>query len=131
MGFLDRLARGPQVPVEETVARNLTAVLNAKKGYAEAAEVFGLGDHERYPGGKALLEALVREMLAAVKAFEPRAGKPEISFLGREGTLFAAFRLRCEIEGRPAAFRIRMQTVLRYFTVEPMAAGLPDEGAAR
>jgi type VI secretion system protein len=131
MSFMNRLACDRSEPVQRSVARNLTAVLNSKKGYAEASEIFGLGDYDEHLATRPLLEALTREMLQNVKAFEPRAERPELTFLGREGSLFAAFRLRCEIEGRPASFRIRMQTILRYVLVEPIPAGPPDGGAAR
>jgi predicted component of type VI protein secretion system len=131
MGFLDRLAGEREETVHESVARNLTAVLNSRKGHASDVEVFGVGDYDEHRATKPLLEMLAREMLDAVKAFEPRARKPELMYMGRESSLFAAFRLRCEIEGRPAGFWIRMQTILRYVTVEPMPAGPPGEGAAR
>lgn len=131
MSFLRRLARDRPEAAEASVARNLTNVLNAKKGYAEAAEVFGLGDHDEPLATKPLLAALSREIVDRVKAFEPRARRPEVAFVGREGSLFAAFRLRCEIDGRPAAFWIRMHTILRYVEIEPIPAGPPDEGAAR
>lgn len=131
MGFLDRLAGEREETAHASVARNLTAVLNSRKGHASVIEVFGVGDYEAHLATKPLLQALVNEMLEAVKAFEPRAAKPELVYMGREGTLYASFRLRCEIEGRPAAFWIRMQTILRYVTVEAIPAGPPGGGTGR
>jgi predicted component of type VI protein secretion system len=131
MGFLDRLAGEREETAQESVARNLTAVLNSRKQHAGIIEVFGLGDYDEHLATRPLLEMLTKEMMEAIKAFEPRARKPELTYMGRESTLFAAFRLRCEIEGRPAGFWIRMQTILRYVTVEPIPPGPPGEGTAR
>ena len=131
MGVLDRLAGEREQTAQESVARNLTAVLNSRKEHAGIIEVFGLGDYEEHLATKPLIEVLTKEMLDAVKAFEPRARKPELTYMGRESTLFAAFRLRCEIEGRPAAFWIRMQTILRYVTVEPITPSQSGEGTGR
>ena len=118
MSFLNRLARERGDAVEQSVARNLTAVLNAKRGYAEAAEVFGLGGFEQHLATRPLLEALAKEMLQAILAFENRVIRAELTFLGREGSLYASFRLRADVEGRPAAFLIKMHTILRYVTVD-------------
>lgn len=131
MSFIQRLAGARPEPVERQVARNLTAVLNAKKGYAEECEVFGLGDYDRHDATKPLLETLMREMLTNVARFEPRAKRPELTLLGEDGTLFAVFRLRCEIDEKPAAFRIRMNVVLRNVIVEPIAPGPPDAGGLK
>lgn len=128
MGFLQRLARTGPMTTHAAVLRNLTSLLNAKKGYAEATELFGLGDYDQHPATVALLETLIREIAENIRAYEPRAARPEVSFLGRESSLYATFRLRCEIDGRPAAFRIRMHTVLRYVLVTPMEPGLPESG---
>jgi predicted component of type VI protein secretion system len=127
MGFLDRLAGAREESAHASVARNLTAVLNSRKGHASVIEVFGVGDYDEHLATKPLLETLMREMLDAVKAFEPRVAKPELKFVAREGSLFATFRLRCEIDGRPAGFWIKMQIILRYVTVEPIPAGPPGE----
>lgn len=129
MGFLSRLGRGPSESTEQSVARNLTHVFNAKKGYAEAAEVFGLGDYDDQVAAKALLAELMQEMADQAAAHEPRAARPEVTFTGHEGSLYAIFRLRCEIEGRVVAFRIRMHTILRYVEVRPIPPDAPQEGA--
>ncbi|WP_437762116.1 GPW/gp25 family protein [Sorangium sp. So ce281] len=129
MSLLGRLAGERMEPALKSVARNLATVLNAKKGYAEAAEVFGLGDYDEHLATTPLIETLGREMLKLIEDYEPRAEKPVLTFLGADSTLYAAFQLQCEVEGSPAAFWIRMHTILRYVTVEPMAPG-PDGGRA-
>ncbi len=70
-------------------------------------------------------------MLKLIEDYEPRAEKPVLTFLGADSTLYAAFQLQCEVEGSPAAFLIRMHTILRYVTVEPMAPGPDGRKGAR
>lgn len=110
------------------VARNLEAIFNTKKGVGAVLAGFGLGDYEGYPGAedgfnprmgtKAILAALLPELVDQVRRFEPRLADPAVEVLGRDRELRALFAIRARLGGRPARFRLALHTVYRHVEVE-------------
>jgi len=133
MSLVSKLSGASPEDVVHGIARNLEAVLNAKRGHASALEVFGLGDHDVFDEAAPLIFALAADMTAQVKRFEPRVVSPRTKFVGREGWMWARFELTGEVEGQPQSFKIlfhvvmRRVRVLRYAPSPPVKGGL-DEG---
>jgi len=104
MSFLNRFREDQ--PKDDTVAsvvRNLTHLLNSKSGYGSPLCGFGLSDHYALPSPVATAEAVMREVLRDIEAYEPRLRPIEIKVLGDKELPFL-FELRGEVRresGRP------------------------------
>jgi predicted component of type VI protein secretion system len=118
VSFRDKLAGGVQDSTVTSVARNLEAVLNAKKGYSAVVEVYGLGDHEVHFATKPLVDALVAEMTEAVRRFEPRLARPAVRLIGKDRSLWVELELVGEIAGKRVGFAVLLHSVLRNVRVE-------------
>ncbi|UQA56295.1 type VI secretion system baseplate subunit TssE [Polyangium aurulentum] len=113
MTLMSKLRGAPPEDEVESVARNLEAILNSRRGYAGAAPVFGMGDHEIYEEVKPLLDAFTTEMAAQVKAFEPRLTSPTARYDGREGSMWARFEISGKLRDKPQSYRVLVHVVLR------------------
>lgn len=109
---MSKLAEQPPEDTLAAIARNLDAVLNARRGYA-AAQVFGLGDHNVYEEAKPHLDALIADMTEQVRRFEPRLGTPTVRYAGHEGTLWARFELTGAVLGVRQTFKVLFHVILR------------------
>ena len=118
MAFYEKLS-GKPVTLAESVARNLQAVLNAKEGYAASVEVFGIGRYDGHYADRQLVETLIAEMLAKVRAFEPRLSNLSLSLLGRDRALWVRFALAGVCNGLPCSFVILFHSVFRHVRVVP------------
>ena len=146
VSFLSRLRgrRPDREPTENArfereilaVVRNLTAVLNSRKGTGSVVADFGLGDYEgmRAPDGtlslhlatKDILSVLVPEIRAQVARYEPRIADPAVTVVGRDRDLRAVFALTGSVSGRPARFRLALHTLFRDVVVEAETEGLAE-----
>ncbi len=97
----------------ESVARNLEAILNAKRGYASAVEVFGLGRADGYFASRPLVAGVIKDMLEAIGTHEPRLTSPSLTLLGRDRDLWVNFELRGAVSGEPRVFIVRFHSVFR------------------
>jgi predicted component of type VI protein secretion system len=149
VSFLSRLGgrRPEQEPADEArfdrevlaVTRNLTAVLNSRKGTGSVVADFGLGDYEglRAPDGtwephlatQDILSVLVPEIGAQVARYEPRIKDPRVAVLGRDEHLRAIFAVTGVISGRRVRFRLALHSVFRDVRVEVEAEGPPGKGS--
>lgn len=118
MPFYEKLT-GKSVPLAESIARNLQAVLNAKEGYAASVEVFGMGRYDGHYGHRELLAILVEEILEKVRDYEPRLKEPALTLVGREQTLWVRFLLTGVCAGAPCSFVILLHSVFRHVRVVP------------
>ncbi|MCK6588098.1 MAG: GPW/gp25 family protein [Polyangiaceae bacterium] len=118
MGLIDKLAGSIEERTLESIARNVQAVLNSKRGYGGVVEVYGLGAYDAHLATKPLIAALITEMTDAVVGFEPRLKNPRIHLLGRDPRLWAVFELNGTVDGEPKRFLIRFHTVYRGVEVE-------------
>ncbi|MCK6545281.1 GPW/gp25 family protein [Myxococcota bacterium] len=97
-----------------SIAKNLSAVLNTKRGHGFVVQIFGMGDHDVYEEAKPRIDALVADMSDQIRRYEPRLTAVTVAFAGREGALWALFRARGETkDGRTHTFRIRWHVVFR------------------
>ena len=127
VSFLSRL--GGKRPTEEplddariereilAVTRNLTALLNSKKGTGSVVPDLGLGDYEAYLSTRELLPVLVAEIGAQIARHEPRLAGPKVVVDGRDRDLGALFTVTGAVAGRPVRFRLALHTVYRGVTV--------------
>lgn len=122
MTLMSKLAGAPPEDPLAAIARNLEAVLNAKRGYAGAVQVFGLGDHSVYEEAKPRLDALVADMADQVRRFEPRLAAPAVRYTGLESTLWARFEISGSVLGAPQTFKVLFHVILRNVRVLPPAA---------
>lgn len=121
MTLIERLG-GTTETAGLSIARNLASVLNARRGYAAVVEVFGLGEHDVFAESKPRLDGLIADMLGQVRRFEPRLSGVTIDYSGREGSVWALFRIQGDLaDGGRLAFRVRFHVVLRnvVVTLEP------------
>jgi len=117
MSLVSKLSGEGREDVVDGIARNLEAVLNAKRGHSSVVEVFGLGDHDVFDESAPLVFALAADMTEQVKRFEPRVVSPRTTFAGREGWMWARFDLTGEVEGRRQSFKILFHVVVRHIRV--------------
>ncbi len=106
MSLLHRLASLPTEPLVASIARNLCVVLNTRKGCGSVIESFGLGDYEAHPNTAEVVSALVEEIAALVRRYEPRLVSPEVRLLGREGTSRVCFALAGSLAGQVTVFHV-------------------------
>ena len=118
MAFFEKLS-GQFVPPLSSIARNLQAVLNAKEGYAASVEVFGIGRYDGHYAHRELIDVLSAEMLAKIKAFEPRLSELSLSLVGRDRALWVRFVLAARCEGLPCSFTILFHSIFRHVRVLP------------
>jgi predicted component of type VI protein secretion system len=119
LSFLGKLAGGREERMVDSIARNLTAVLNAKQGHAAAVEVFGLGRYDGQFAQSGQVSVLTAEMLEQVNRFEPRLKDPALALLGRDRALWVRFMLTGRCEGQPCAFSVLFHAVFRHVRVLP------------
>jgi predicted component of type VI protein secretion system len=112
LSFFGKLASHEE-QLRESILRNLEAILNAKRGYSAAVEVFGLGRADGYFAKRPLVEGLVRDMLEVIRCHEPRLGSPSLSLVGRDHDLWVNFELFGTVSGAPCVFVIRFHCVFR------------------
>jgi type VI secretion system protein len=118
MSFVSRLAGAPEEQSIDSIARNLEALLNAKKGYAGAVEVFGLGNYNAHLADKALTDALIAEMLDQVRQHEPRLREPKIVLRGRDQGLWVCFSITGRVDQQTVSFAVRLHSVFRNVRVD-------------
>jgi predicted component of type VI protein secretion system len=116
LSFFGKL-RGDHEPRLESIARNLEMSLNAKRGYASAVEVYGLGRYDGHFATKPLLDELVVEMLEVVRAFEPRLLEPRLTLIGRDRGLWVRFTLTGLVGGAAVTYHVFLHSVLRNVSV--------------
>lgn len=121
MSFYGKLSGNPDEPALESIARNLEAVLNAKRGHAGAVEVFGIGGYDGTYATKPFIGALTQEMLEQVKRYEPRLTEPQLTLMGRDRAMWVRFRLSGRCHGEPCSFAILFHSILRSVRVLPAA----------
>lgn len=95
MSFLNRFLEG--APVDDTLAsvvRNLSALFNARPGYASQLRDFGIGDYLGQQSRKGTHLSILREMQQVIAGYEPRFRLREIKTLGRDGDLILHVLLR-------------------------------------
>ncbi len=136
VSFMSRLrgrSRAEPVPEERfrrevrTVARNLEAIFNTRKGVGCVLPDYGLGDYEGSlaedgtpeprMGTKDILAVLVPEIEMQVCRFEPRIEGPNVEVLGRDGMMQVLFAVRGLVSGRSVCFRLALHTVYRNVTI--------------
>ncbi|MFS8066046.1 MAG: GPW/gp25 family protein [Byssovorax sp.] len=122
---MSKLAGGPLEETLAAIARNLMAVLNARRGYSAGTHVFGLGDHNVYEEAKPHLDALVADMTDQVRRHEPRLIRPAVRYLGREGSLWARFEISGTVLGEPQRFKVLFHVILRDAEVVLLPQGSP------
>jgi predicted component of type VI protein secretion system len=121
VSFFGKLAGNPDEGPLESIARNLEAVLNAKRGHAGAVEVFGIGSYDGIHAAKPFVAALTQEMLEQVRRYEPRLTEPQLTLMGRDRALWVRFQLSGRCRGQPCSFAILFHSVLRGVRVFPAA----------
>ncbi|WP_437491832.1 GPW/gp25 family protein [Sorangium sp. So ce1014] len=121
MSFFGKLSGNPDERALESIARNLEAVLNAKRGHAGAVEVFGIGGYDGIHATKPFIGALSQEMLEQVKRHEPRLTEPQLTLIGRDRALWVRFRLSGRCQGEACSFAILFHSVFRSVRVLPAA----------
>jgi hypothetical protein len=115
---LSKQSEGTYSP-EDSIARNLEVVLNAKEGYSAAVEVFGIGRYDGHRGHRQLIDTLTAELLEKVKRFELRVKEPAISLVGRYRGLWLLFRLTGRSNEKPCSFEIFFHSIFRNVRVMP------------
>ena len=97
MSFLNRFRDDkPQDDTLRSVVRNLTHLLNSKRGYGSPLCDFGLGSYYAQQGTRGAAESVMREVLSDVSAYEPRLRPLDLKVLN-DGQLPLAFELRGEL----------------------------------
>lgn len=124
MTLMSKLAGSPPENPLAAIARNLTAVLNARKGYAAGTQVFGLGDHTVFEEAKPHIDRLVADILDQVRRHEPRLDAPMVLYAGREGSLLARFDISGMVLGARQTFKVLFHVILRNAQVALVG---PDE----
>lgn len=98
MSFLNRfLEDAPQDDLLDSVVRNLSQLLNSKRGYGSPLCDFGLGEYYAQQGALGAAEALMREMASDVKSYEPRLRLLSLRLLS-DGELPHFFELRGQLQ---------------------------------
>lgn len=117
MSFLHRLAQLPAESTVESVARNLGAVLNTRKGCGSVVADFGLGDYEAHTSTAEVVSALQQEIVTLVRRHEPRLAQPRVTLLGRLGPSRVCLALAGTVAGHAYTFHIVIHTELRNVSV--------------
>ncbi|HNN95706.1 MAG TPA: GPW/gp25 family protein [Pseudomonadota bacterium] len=116
MSFLNRfLEDAPVDDLAASVARNLSALFNARPDYASPLRRFGLGDYLGQQSRKGTHLSILREMEDVIAAYEPRFRLREIKTIGRDAdlTLHIVLRglLRTARGDAPCLFGVRFNLV--------------------
>lgn len=95
MSFLNRFLEGaPADDALASVVRNLSALFNARPGYASQLRDFGIGDYLCQQSRKGTHLSILREMQQVITRYEPRFRLREIKTLGRDEELVLHVLLR-------------------------------------
>ena len=108
---------GHEEPMGESVARNLEAILNSRRGYSAAVEVFGLGRADGCFASRPLVTGVIKDMLETIRNHEPRLGSPSLTLVGRDRDPWVNFELRGVVSGEPCLFRLRFHCVFRHVQI--------------
>jgi predicted component of type VI protein secretion system len=122
---LRRESSGRPLTLREQIARNLEAVLNARRGFDSVVEVYGVSEPERIDRAPSALRALEAEMTELVRKYEPRVEGASVRCVGRRGSLHAEFSLEGSVDGEKTSFALRYSIVFRNVVVvgEDRASG--------
>jgi predicted component of type VI protein secretion system len=104
---------GHEEQLHESVVRNLESVLNSKRGYSAAVEVYGLGRADGYFAARPLVDGVVKDMLEAIRAYEPRLTNPSLTLNGRDHDLWVNFDLKGMVGGARCLFTLQFHCVFR------------------
>ena len=115
--FLGRLAQRAPEAASSEVVRNLGFVLNTRKACGSVIADFGLGDYEREGTTSRAVEALRSELLIAVRRHEPRLHAPKVRVLGGWRFNFVRFEIAGDIDDRPCAIDVDIDTTTNHVTV--------------
>lgn len=98
MSFLNRFLEGsPKDDLLGSVVRNLSQLLNSKRGYGSPLCDFGLAEYYAQQGALGAAEALMREVASDVKSYEPRLRLLSLRLLS-DGELPHFFELRGQLQ---------------------------------
>lgn len=117
MSFLSRLTGARPEQVTDSVLRNLQSVFNTRKGYGSVVESFGLGEYDAMNHTTAFIDALMVEILATVKEYEPRIAEPAVTLDGRDRKLWVRFLLSGAVDGQPQLFYVDIDSRYRNIDV--------------
>lgn len=115
--FMARLTQAPAGPECEAVARNLTHLLNTRKGCGSVLAELGLGDYEAAPNAAEAVVALRDELRRLVERYEPRVQAPEVDLLGGYAYSMVRFELRGRLRGVRRRFWLDIDTRTREVAV--------------
>lgn len=110
MSFLNQFL--PDRPCDDTLAsvvRNLTYLLNSKRGYGSPLCEFGLDEYYAQQGAPASAEAVMHQILADIAAYEPRL-RPHTLVAKNDEEPPYLFELQGEVlvtAGRPLARKVK------------------------
>lgn len=117
MSFMSRLAQVHREHEIDSIVRNLTYILNTKKGYGFFSESFGLGDYDAHLSTVDLMNKLVAEIEESVLTYEPRIREPKVVPALRNPQLWLRLSLSGTIAGSPEVFFLDLHTVYRNVVV--------------
>ena len=90
-------SRNPQGDKIQEIIRNLSCVLNTKKGFGSYLKEMGIGDYNAYRSRTKIVETILREIKENINLYEPRVKLIDIREVGTENSFRLRFELKCEM----------------------------------
>jgi type VI secretion system lysozyme-like protein len=121
MALVDKMAparrRGPQ-PGLERVLRNLTNVLNSRRGYSSFLPDFGMRTLTEFGSRAAIATALMQDVRECIERYEPRLRLDDLQLDKEHNPLRVSLTLKCTLLDSPQELQISFDTLLHQYNVD-------------
>lgn len=81
----------------EEIIRNLTNILNTKKGFGAFQRTLGIGDYNAYRSRTKIVETILKEIRENIEMYEPRVKTVDIREVASDNSFRIRFELKCVI----------------------------------
>lgn len=113
MTILSRIGAVRDGDRAHSVARNLQAVLNTKRGYGGTRPELGLTEHDIDGPAETPRERLAADVEAQIRAFEPRLSAPRVTLLRGDEPPWVRMIVEGRLRARICRLLVRFDTMLR------------------
>jgi type VI secretion system lysozyme-like protein len=120
MALFEKLAQSRQRGARglEPILRNLTNVLNSKRGYASSLlPDFGIRTLTEYGSRDAIGVAVMQDVRECIERYEPRLRLDAIALDEEKTPMRLSFTLECTLVNDPHQLQISFDTVFNQFDV--------------
>ncbi len=102
----------------QEILRNLTNILNTKKGFGTFLKDLGIGDYNAYRSREAIVNTIIIEIKKNIELYEPRVKLVDIHEVTAQDSFRIRFELQCEIVMNTKPIFLIFDSIFNDLTVE-------------